>query len=123
MSTKPLIRIAALLSVMAAIPLLADDAPHCLNPNDPDVCTVYQSPVKTLQCPGNYTGWETRFVCKTGLNKGRGWDIWCRTTDGKCNLSEQAVCPGGGLTQWHVIDHCTQGGAQPNWTPPPNLKY
>jgi hypothetical protein len=102
---------------------LAADTPHCINPNDPDMCVVYQSPVKALQCPGNYKGSEMRFVCKTGRNAGKGWDIWCRTSDGKCNLSEREVCPSGGLTQWHPYDHCTQGGAQPNWTPPPDLKF
>lgn len=111
---------------VAIVPMLllssiAASARTCKNPNDPNVCIVEQSPVKTLQCSGDVKGYEVKFVCKTGRNAGQGWDIWCRSSDGLCNLSEHEVCPqGGGLTQWHLYDHCTQGGAQPNWPPPPD---
>lgn len=63
-------------------------------------------PLLCFAMPSNVQGWEMKLVFKTGRNAVRGWDILCRRSDGKCNLSELDVCPNGGqLTQWHAIEH------------------
>jgi hypothetical protein len=99
----------------------ADD---CIGASDPILCLKYQSNPYPHCSPAGTKVWELRFVCKTGTpNAGAGWDIFCRSTDGKCNLDQDQVCPDSGqLTQWHPTDHCTQSSGGGNWTPSKGTK-
>jgi hypothetical protein len=95
-----------------------DDA--CGRGSSDIVCMKLYSP-KASECDsGSQDGKQVfltheQFICKSGVHKGGGWDIWCRSDNAKCNLNPKEACTG--LTQWHDYHHCIlQGNDQPNWS-------
>jgi hypothetical protein len=109
--------------ILCATSLAADS--QCIW-SDANICIKYNGPVDQNFCGGTgVTGisvWEIKLVCKPGTPRaGQGWDIWCRTSDNKCNVNKSDACPNSGqLTQWTTDEHCTNGGSPSNWNPPPD---
>jgi hypothetical protein len=104
----------ALTMVGMGLPILAYS--DCIGGSDGVACVKYVSKWRRANCEGNLQVQEFKFVCKSGIPhlQGAGFDIFCRSTDNKCNLSEHEMCPNVGLTQKNVDQHCTTEG-QPNW--------